>query len=271
MIKRTPNHQIDTKAVRGILTQLDENWLIRNLDERDYGIDLTMERFDGENATGDFFLAQVKGTDSKFAKKVKLSSFPTKTIQYSLLFNVPFFVFYTSNTSKETRFVWLQKYAELVLPRKSPSWEAQEHVTIDFPDENSLSENSEKIIDIIEKDKNKKIGVKFLSIYESIMFHSKNVLTGDFDVGEYCHTACQNLLDLKNFIDYYANFPGGTEINIFDLSDSYREVYEDSKLTSENKEIIEAQIGLLENVKEAFLGHDEIDDFAIEMKAYTPY
>ena len=80
MIKRAPQHQIDTKAVRQILSILDENWLIRNQDERDYGIDLTIERFNGENATGDFILVQVKGTESQFEENIKLPKFPTKTI-----------------------------------------------------------------------------------------------------------------------------------------------------------------------------------------------
>ena len=76
MPKRINTHRIDTKAIRTIFTHLDENWLVRSLDERDYGVDLQLERFDLDNATGDFIFAQVKGTDKEFDESVKLSGFP---------------------------------------------------------------------------------------------------------------------------------------------------------------------------------------------------
>ncbi|MBF4437736.1 DUF4365 domain-containing protein, partial [Vibrio anguillarum] len=62
MIKRTRTHEIDTLAVRKIISELPVDWIVRGQEERDYGIDLTIERFDGQNATGDYFLVQVKGT-----------------------------------------------------------------------------------------------------------------------------------------------------------------------------------------------------------------
>ena len=110
MINRSKEHIIDTKAIRTVIAQLDHNWLIRNLDERDYGIDLTLERFDGEFPTGDFILLQVKGTNTRFSKDVKLSGYPVKNIQYSLLFNIPFFALHVSNPSNKAFFVWLQKW-----------------------------------------------------------------------------------------------------------------------------------------------------------------
>lgn len=182
MINRSPQHQTDTKSIRNIIMQLDENWLIRNLDERDYGIDLTLERFDGMNATGDFILVQAKGTDAGFDEEIKLSNFPTKTIWYSQLFNIPFFVFYTSNKSGQTYFVWLQKYANTKLIRTTPDWKSQAGVTIYFPDENNLKDNKQKIIDIIRKDKDKKIGLDFLATFESIKLHSQSVLSGETGV-----------------------------------------------------------------------------------------
>jgi len=115
MPKRIEAHKIDTQANRKMIAQLDENWLVRDQQDRDYGIDLTIERYGNEEATGDYFLVQLKGKKAGFSENVKLSSFPVKTIKYALLFNIPFFVFHTSIKSNETKFIWLQKYAETKL------------------------------------------------------------------------------------------------------------------------------------------------------------
>lgn len=272
MVKRSIQHRIDTNAVRQVQTQFDENWIIRTQEDRDYGIDLTIERFEGENATGDFIFAQVKGTDSEFGDNVQLSGFPTKTILYSQLFNVPFFIFYTSCKSEKTQFVWLQKYADIKLIRTTPEWKNQGKVTIYFPTENDLKTNKQKIIEIVKKDKEKKLGVKFLSIYESLKFHSKSVLLGMTPVAEYCHEASKSLLSLKHFISSYTiEIPDEGAVNIYKLSDTYQDIYETNIITTENENIIHTQIELLEKVKLAFLNDDDLDDFAIESGAYEPY
>jgi hypothetical protein len=92
MIQRTDTHIIDTLAIREIFTQMPANWLVRGLDERDYGIDLKIEKFNGNKPTGALSLVQVKGTRDKFEEKVKLSHFPTKTLEYAELFSKPFFI-----------------------------------------------------------------------------------------------------------------------------------------------------------------------------------
>jgi hypothetical protein len=272
MIERTLQHQIDTKAVREVITQFDADWIIRSQEDRDYGIDLTIERFDGKNPTGDFIFVQVKGTNSDFGDKVQLSGFPTKTILYSQLFNVPFFVFYTSCPSKKTRFVWLQKYADIKLPRTSLQWKTQDTVTIYFPKENELNTNKRKLIAIINKDKNKKLGVKFLAIYESLKFHSESVMLGITPVAEYCYEATKSLLLLKHFISSYTiEMSDENTINIDELCDTYQEIYETNNITIEAKNIIVTQLELLEAVKFTFLNDDDSDDFAVEMNAYEPY
>jgi hypothetical protein len=63
------------------------------VEERDYGIDLQLERFDSDDATGDFIFVQVKGTDKAFKENVQLSGFPVDTVNYALMFDVPFFLF----------------------------------------------------------------------------------------------------------------------------------------------------------------------------------
>lgn len=273
MIKRTRTHEIDTLAVRKIINQLPVDWIVRGQEERDYGIDLTIERFDGQNATGDYFLVQVKGTESAFADEVQMSNFPTKTVEYSKLFNVPFFVFHTSIESDETRFVWLQKYAEHKLERTTPNWRTQDSVTIYFPDENDLMGNRDKIIDILEKDKSKKIGVGFLSLFESLKFHCESVLSGQFEVGKYCHSVCLSLVKIKTFIERYSlnMINHGDEIKLFDLGDTFRDIAENLSISNSDRKLIGEQLSHLEDVKHSFLNADDLDDLAVEMKAYEPY
>lgn len=151
MPKRIETHRIDTKAVRTIFTHLNENWLVRSLEERDYGIDLQLERFDLDDATGDFIFVQVKGTDKAFKENVQLSGFPVDTVNYALMFDVPFFIFHTSNASKQTKYVWLQNYVETRLEKDTPQWKTQDSVTIYFPEENNLESNDSKIAEIIKK------------------------------------------------------------------------------------------------------------------------
>jgi hypothetical protein len=272
MIKRTPEHIIDTKAIRTVIGQLSHDWLIRNLDERDYGIDLTLERFNNEVPTGDFILLQIKGTDTKFSEDVKLSGFPVKTIQYSLLFNIPFFVVHVSNASNKAYFVWLQKYAETKLPRTTKDWQDQDTVTIYFPSENDLKNNNDKVIDIIDKDKSKKTGVKFLSYYDSLCLHSGSVVTGEYAVGKYCADVCWRIASMKSFVNRYsAILPDDGKPNINQLGNIYHDISQSLNITSEDIVYINSQLKLINNLKQAFLNDDELDDFAVEMEGFYPY
>lgn len=48
MTRRTQTHITDTLAIREIMSKLPENWLVRGLEERDYGIDLSIELYNGK-------------------------------------------------------------------------------------------------------------------------------------------------------------------------------------------------------------------------------
>lgn len=150
MKMRHSTHATDTRAVRKVITQLPDDWLIRGLEERDYGIDLFIEIFNEEYATGQTAMIQVKGTEKRFSKEAKLS-FPTKTIEYALLFQQPFFVFHVSLEQKSIRYLWLQKYVDMVLDVQKPDWRKQGKVTIKFPKENKLPKNHGKISEILKK------------------------------------------------------------------------------------------------------------------------
>lgn len=265
MPKRIDTHRIDTKAIRTIFTHLNENWLVRNLEERDYGIDLQLERFDLNDATGDFIFVQVKGTVKEFKKEVKLSKFPVDTIKYALMFDVPFFVFHTSNTSKQTKYVWLQNYVETRLEKDIPHWKNQKSVTIYFPKENDLEANDSKITDIIKKDKLKKMGVRFLAIYESLKFHSESVLLGQTDVAIGCAIEARKLQKLSSFINEYNKLISNENYKDFNTFHSaYDNIANTSEIDSADEETITSAMRFLEEIKTTFLSQDQVDEFLME-------
>lgn len=271
MPKRINTHRIDTRAVRHIFTHLNENWLVRNLDERDYGIDLQLERFDIDEATGDFIFVQVKGTDNAFGSDVQLSNFPVDTINYSLMFDVPFFLFHTSNASKKTKFVWLQKYSETKLVKTTPNWTNQGSVTINFPEENDLQENDKKITEIIKKDKRRKIGVKFLACYESLKLHSRSVVNGEVDVASACAIETGKLQKLSSFISVYKDgVIEGSYADFNSLQNAYENIATASKINPSDAETIESAMKFLSQIKNAFLSEDDIDDFLFD-EGECPY
>jgi hypothetical protein len=272
MPKRIETHRIDTKAVRTIFTHLNENWLVRSLEERDYGIDLQLERFDSDDATGDFIFVQVKGTDNAFKKNAQLSGFPVETINYALMFDAPFFLFHTSNTSKQTKFVWLQKYVEARLEKDTPKWKNQDSVTIYFPEENDLESNDSKVAEIIKKDKLRKVGVKFLAGYESLKLHSGSVLGGEVGVASGCAIEARKLQKLSSFIaEHKDSVHEGDYADFNSLPAAYDNVFLASKIDSADRETINSAMRFLEGVKIVFLNQDEIDDFAEDMGGYHPY
>lgn len=272
MPKRIETHRIDTKAVRTIFTHLSENWLVRSLEERDYGIDLQLERFDSDDATGDFIFVQVKGTDGTFEEDVKLS-FPVETIKYALMFDVPFFLFHTSNKSKETKFVWLQKYVELKLEPENADWKSQGHVTIYFPKENDLQCNDEKISGIIRKDKSRKVGVKFLADYEALSFHEDSVSSaGQYAVATVCAALVRKLYKLSSFIDDQRNsshFEGYAEFN--SLAAVFDNIANRNEIDEADGDTLRSGMHFLSDIKLAFLASDDLDAFALEQQAYFPY
>ncbi|MBY6142133.1 DUF4365 domain-containing protein [Leisingera daeponensis] len=172
---RHTNHVIDTRAVRKVISQLDENWLIRGLEERDYGVDLAFEIFRDQLPTGETGLIQVKGAKKSFKKSANLS-FPTKTIEYALLFPQPFFVFHVSLKDNSIRYVWLQRYARLILDANDKGWREQKTVTIKFPEENNFKDGQRKIEGFLKQSicRDEAIKVKFTldEIYQ-IWHHQK--------------------------------------------------------------------------------------------------
>jgi hypothetical protein len=199
---RTETHRIDTKAVRRVISELHVDWVIRSLEERDYGIDLQIEFFEGDNPTGNTAYVQVKGTSTD--EKMEKFSFPVKTLLYAEDFIAPFFLFYVSTTGT-IKFVWLQKYIEMQLHVDSPDWRTQDEVTIYFPDENSLGTvgGKEKFIRIVKIQSQQPIALKFLKVNSNLQRFAPETLAADTAGREqirFCAAEAKKLSDLTGFL-----------------------------------------------------------------------
>jgi hypothetical protein len=279
MVKRSDTHVIDTLAVRSIINQLPENWLVRGLEERDYGIDLSIELFDGEHPTGCYSLIQVKGTRSAFEDSVSFPKFPTKTLEYAQLFPEPFFLFHTSVSNGDTRFVWLQKYIEARLRSDRPKWADQNSNTIYFPDENTLSsvEGKRKIERIMRLLAAQRSGLDFLADFEWLKIHWENFQLGEVGVLASCVECVRRLATHKRFLTVYMH--DFMEIDMAGLADKLQSLPVPlptdglgcSEEIAMDLDIIDLEVCKLDALKKHFLYHGEMDDFEAEYSSSSPY
>ena len=159
---RTYQHIIDTKAVKKVINAIPEYCVVRELTERDYGIDLMIELFtiegkdknghDKYDTTGHICFLQIKGTD----KRIKFNADDTisytidkKALLYVEKFSTPFIFtrVYTNKSQNSIYFLWLQRYISDVLDIESPKWRTDNKasLTIYIPKHNNFNENFQKI------------------------------------------------------------------------------------------------------------------------------
>lgn len=276
MIKRTKTHVIDTLAVREVISSIPEDWLVRGMEERDYGIDLSIEIFEGSMPTGRIALIQVKGTKSSFAPPVKLT-FPTKTIEYSLLFNEPFFVFHTSIPDKKTYFVWAQKYAATKLTMDSPNWKSQDWAQIHFPEQNELRANSRKISDIMTMYSARNEGIEYLANYEWFLDHWSAIKNGN-EIGliDACIDNLKRLASHQIFCSVFMSGIEGIDFHEIEYCLSYlKQCIEkregDAQKINEHVITIDNQIELLDLLKRTFLDSSDLDKFYVEHSDICPF
>ncbi|MCA3929031.1 MULTISPECIES: DUF4365 domain-containing protein [Vibrio] len=203
---RSKSHLIDEKSIHLIKSELIDSWVVRDVQGRDYGIDLQLERFDVSEPTGDFIFVQVKGTEKEFDENIVLSNFPVKTINYALLFSVPFFVFYTSVSSRKTKYIWLQKYVDSILDFENKNWKKQKTVTLKFPNENDISTNMEKISSISSMDKKIKVAHKCVMWCERYLYSYKELKGGDVSSGRKCFEFLYMILKGKYLEQFGGDF-----------------------------------------------------------------
>lgn len=181
---RTQIHLIDTKAVKAVVAQLPDHWVVRELTERDYGIDLMAEIFapglkdakgkDAFDSTGAIFHIQIKGTEKQL-ETVKAGtinfSIEKNSLRYVEKFSSPFFLFRVGVNDPQTiYFLWIQRYIKDVMDIETPFWREQTEntITVRIPQKNELLKRLDRIQEIAFRPKYVEELVEYCEIYEDI-------------------------------------------------------------------------------------------------------
>lgn len=205
---RTQTHIIDSRAVKAVMAQLPDHWVVRELTERDYGIDLMVEVFTpglkdrrGKDAfaeTGAIFHVQIKGVDEQL-KPVQTGTInyciDKKSLAYVEKFSIPFFLFRVSVANPQRiYFLWIQRYIKDVMDRENPMWreEGENSITVSIPIENELLAGLEKIENIAFRPKYLEELLEFAEIYEDIGNRISAIRTGQHEVN------AEIIADIKN-------------------------------------------------------------------------
>lgn len=154
-MSRTNTHKIETKSKNVFRSIIDSNEycdaLVRDINERDYGIDFMVELFECKNPTGIIAFIQLKGTEKeiellKSGNEVSCYGVSSCSLLYGNQNNIPFIIVYLSTKTEEFYFIDIQSL------NLNFSSESTNNMTIRIPSENKCDKNNvKKFIDTIKK------------------------------------------------------------------------------------------------------------------------
>jgi hypothetical protein len=180
---------------------LPDHWVVRELTERDYGIDLTVEIFvpglkdkknrDAYEASGALFHIQVKGTEKNLKPSANGNiryTIKKDTLRYVEKFNVPFLLFRTdvSRPNGKIYFLWMQRYIRDVLDVRSPSWREapEESIALYLPVKNEVSTRLDRIETIALRPKYLEELVEYREIFQDLHSRLSAMYAGKHKVSE---------------------------------------------------------------------------------------
>lgn len=260
---RIEPHRIDTQAVRVVRTKLTPDWLERGVEDRDYGIDMMLEAFDGDRPTGILILFQIKGHAASFKQEISMAV-PVKTLLYARMFQTPFFLLTVSVADGRAHFVWLQKYINTRLILEDKRWERQEHVTVYFPRDNILDEDGlEKIRSLVTYTAHRDAGFSFLA---NLIWLKRYVDEFESDAGqpalEQALVHLKEIERLDEFLETYEEQVEGLDLELL------RRTLEKAKSYGcydyGDEEVVSGEMTKLSQIELMFLSKDEVDAFVSE-------
>jgi hypothetical protein len=270
--QRCNTHRIDTLAVRMVESTLPADWIKRSVEDRDYGIDMMLEAFDGDDPTGVLVLLQVKGREASFGREDVSMSVPVKTLLYAQMFQTPFFLVHASLGDQKAYFVWLQKYINTRLASDSPQWNRQDHVTIRFPSDNLLDRDGlSKIRDLVTYVVHRDMGVTFLSHLIWLRQHVENYHQGG---GKHeLEEALVRVNEIRKLEEFLASYEDSCEeLDLDELWKALDKATAYGYFDYEDDELVDAQLAHLHAVEMMFLSKDDGDAFVSEnLETNMPY
>lgn len=253
--KRVEAHVIGEKAVSILKEIAPDNWVIREYNNPDYGIDLSVELFDENHITkGEHLLFQVKGTKrldaitwKVFSRKNVEKSYEksneeyieTEVIRYVIDVDllatvermggaVPVLLSVVDINEKEAYFICLNDYIEKVLVPENPNFYSQEKVTVYIPVENKINTDiGKKIIEWYGK------RAKLYAFFNKVNYQLKEL--------EY-HTSSDYVELTEHFLKilYRLDIWSETEnLPIFQIQKEEIEYYLEKKITKNGEKILE--------------------------------
>ncbi|WP_290524100.1 DUF4365 domain-containing protein [Alcanivorax sp.] len=281
---RTQAHIVDSRSVKAVIAQLPHHWVVRELTERDYGIDLMVEIFtqgsqdakgkDTFEATGSVFHIQVKGTE-KSLNPVHEGTINycinKKSLSYVERFSIPFFLFRVSVADPQTiYFLWIQRYIKDVMDRETPMWreDKEDSITIRIPPENILSDGINKIEKIAFSPKYLEELAEFSEIYGDIGSRINAIRAGEHDVNEDIVTDLINRARRARRLNVLLN-KNYCCINVQSV-DALIE-YISGLNTSEGRSIEIPEEFNFEMLAESMNGMDSVENFFLENHGQTAY
>lgn len=276
---RSYQHVIDTMAVKKVFNLIPDYCVVRELTERDYGIDLMVEFYNeiGSNkhghpfyeSTGYICYLQIKGTNDpiKISRKKTISfSIDKKSLFYVEKFSTPFILLRVS-TEKENDgayFLWLQRYISEKLDLENPNWrnDDKESVTLYIPSMNKLPNHFGKVEKIAwrikyieelsefhEKFTFIKMSLEAIIIYESKFDHFSDLIK---DIKRLCNlstlltknSCCIDKECLMELIEYIESISNGINqpTNMEDYPHNYNfELLRTSNMSTSFVEELEAE------------------------------
>jgi hypothetical protein len=266
---RAETHRTDTLAVRKVLSALSADWIVRDLSERDYGIDLMVERYAGDMPTGQIVFLQIKGTAApvRTASDVVKFQLPKRTLLYAERFSEPFFLIHTStDRTSPIYFVWLQKYISHRLDKHATRWRTQpeETINIDIPAENTFSEAESKLGSIASESTLARESMQFLSTY---LFWELDY--GEFTGGngDYAPICAQHLNRLMTLNGLFARYEQGCP----DLEDALQSLEAYPSITDRDLGALAQLNDHLDRMKTSILTRHHDEEFAEEVLGELPY
>jgi hypothetical protein len=262
--QRSNTHRIDTDAVRVVRTLLTSDWIERSVEDRDYGIDMMLEAFDGKDPTGTLVLFQIKGYEGSFGTEPVTFSVPVKTLLYARMFQAPFFLLHVSNSDRKAHFVWLQKYIDTRLSTDSPRWDRQTHVTIHFPNENVLMASGlNKVLALARHAAHRDVAITFMRHLHWLRRHVDEFHRSKNQVQvEQALIRLKEIRRLEPFLATYKDFCPDLDIDKFGSTLKKAKAYGDFDYGDDN--LVDAQLGELFSIQSMFLDKDEIAGSILE-------
>lgn len=171
--QRVFQHIMEDESYRIIKDKLPKDWIVREFNRPDYGVDIVIELFEeisksASEALGEYLYAQVKSDQELEIKKEKIypvanvakgywkenksEYFEIDVVKYvldtntiltiqSLGASIAFILFVVDLKTRNVYFICLNDYIDKILLPKKPNYYDQGYVTITIPALNTLSDN----------------------------------------------------------------------------------------------------------------------------------